>query len=225
MSSFYWFFKTIFYIILKVFNRLEVIGSENVPEKGGVIVAANHVSYLDPLVIGAALKRRATYMAKEGLFKIPMLGIFVRSFSFPVRRGRPQPSTIKEAVRRLKQGELIVMFPEGGRSVDGNLLEAKRGVGAIAAISRMPVVPIFIKGTENALPVGAKFLCPAKITVIFGNPIGIDKEETDKQYQERISRDMMEAIRNLNSKELRAKSKGLKTFYSMLLVLCSMLIQ
>lgn len=200
MSSFYWFFKATFYIILKVFNRLEVIGSENVPEKGGVIVAANHVSYLDPLVIGAALKRRATYMAREELFNIPVIGAFVMSFSFPVRRGKPQPSTIKEAVKRLKQGELIVMFPEGGRSVDGSLLEAKRGVGVIAAISRMPVVPIFIKGTEKALPVGAKFLCPAKITVIFGNPIESDKEETDKQYQERISRDIIEAIKNLKVK-------------------------
>ena len=200
MSSLYWFFKTIFYIILTVFNRLEVIGSGNVPEKGGVMLAANHVSYLDPLVIGAALKRRATYMAREGLFNIPMLGAFVRSFSFPVRRGRPQPSTIKEAVRRLKQGELIVMFPEGGRSVNGNLLDAKRGVGVIAAISRMPVVPTLIKGTEKALPVGAKFLRSAKITVIFGTPIRVDKEETDKQYQERISRDIIEAIKNLKVK-------------------------
>jgi len=200
LSSLYWFFKTIFYIILTVFNRLEVIGSGNVPEKGGVMLAANHVSYLDPLVIGAALKRRATYMAREGLFNIPMLGAFVRSFSFPVRRGRPQPSTIKEAVRRLKQGELIVMFPEGGRSVNGNLLDAKRGVGVIAAISRMPVVPTLIKGTEKALPVGAKFLRSAKITVIFGTPIRVDKEETDKQYQERISRDIIEAIKNLKVK-------------------------
>lgn len=200
MSSFYWFFRAIFYIILKVFNRLEVIGSENIPKEGGVIVAANHVSYLDPPVIGVALKRRATYMAKEGLFNIPLLGVFIRSFCFPVRRGRPQPSTIKEAIKRLKQGELIVMFPEGGRSVDGSLLDAKRGVGVIAAISRMLVVPTLIKGTEKVLPVGASFLRPAKITVIFGNPVEIGREETDKQYQEKISRDIMERIQNLKFK-------------------------
>lgn len=200
MSSFYWFFRAIFYIILKVFNRLEVIGSENIPKEGGVIVAANHVSYLDPPVIGVALKRRATYMAKEGLFNIPLLGVFIRSFCFPVGRGRPQPSTIKEAIKRLKQGELIVMFPEGGRSVDGSLLDAKRGVGVIAAISKMLVVPTLIKGTEKVLPVGASFLRPAKITVIFGNPVEIGREETDKQYQERISRDIMERIQNLKFK-------------------------
>jgi 1-acyl-sn-glycerol-3-phosphate acyltransferase len=202
----YWFFKAILYIFFKVFHRLEVVGSENVPEEGGVIVAANHVSYLDPPLMGAALKRQATYMAKEGLFKIPILGAVIRLFSVPIRRGRPQPSTIKEAVNRLKKGELIVMFPEGSRSVDGNILDAKRGIGVIAAISRMPVVPALIKGTEKALPVGARFLRPAKITVIFGNPIVTDNEETDKQFQDRISRDIMETIKNLKGEEQRAKN-------------------
>lgn len=200
MSCLYWFFRAIFYIFLKVFNRLEVIGSKNVPDKGGVIVAANHVSYLDPPVIGAALKRRATYMAKQELFKIPLIGIFVKSFSFPVNRDRPQPSTIKEAVSRLKEGELIVIFPEGGRSVDGSLLDAKRGVGIIAAISRMPVVPALIEGTEKALPAGRKFLRPAKIKVIFGNPIEVKKEEKDRHFQEGISRDIMEIIKKLKCK-------------------------
>lgn len=222
---FYRFIKIIISVFLKVFNRLEVIGSENVPEKGGVIVAANHVSYLDPPVIGAALKRRPTYIAKHELFNIPLLGTFIKLFSLPVNREKPQPSTIKEAVRRLKQGELIVMFPEGGRSADGNFLDAKRGVGMIAAISRMPIVPALIKGTEKALPVGAKFLRLTKIEVIFGKPIEIETSETDKHYQERISKDILEVIKKLNSKELRAKSKGFKTFCSMLLAPCSMLIQ
>lgn len=86
------------------------------------------MSYLDPLVIGIALKRRATYMARQGLFKIPLLRTFIKAFCLPVNRGRPQPSTIKEAVKRLKQGKLIVMFPEGGRSVDGNLLDARGNI-------------------------------------------------------------------------------------------------
>jgi 1-acyl-sn-glycerol-3-phosphate acyltransferase len=200
LSFIYLICRAILFIFFKIFNRIEVIGAENVPLTGGVIVAANHVSYLDPLVIGVALKRRATYMAREGLFKILLLGAFVRSFSFPVKRDRPQASTIKEAIHRLKQGELIVMFPEGGRSVDGRVLDAKRGVGLIVAISRMPVVPTLIKGTEKALPVGAKFLRPVKITVIFGNPIEIDKEETDKQFKERISNGIMEAIKHLKFK-------------------------
>lgn len=202
MSSLYWFFRHTFFIFFKVFNRLRVTGYENVPGTGGVIVAANHASYLDPLVVGAALKRRATYMAKEGLFKIPAIGEFVRSFSFPVRRDRPQPSTIKEAVRRLKNGELIVMFPEGGRSAGGSILDAKRGVAVIAALSRVPVVPALVRGTDASLPVGGRLLRPAKITVTFGKPLEVAKGETDKEYQERICADMMDTI-----KELRVKSE------------------
>lgn len=200
MSSLYWFFRNTFFIFFKVFNRLKVTGSENVPVTGGVIVAANHASYLDPLVVGAALKRRATYMAKEGLFKIPVIGEFVRSFSFPVRRDRPQPSTIKEAVRRLKDGDLIVMFPEGGRSVGGSILDAKRGVAVIAALSRVPVVPALVSGTDASLPVGGRLLRPAKITVTFGKPLEVGRGETDREYQERICKDMMDTIKKLKVK-------------------------
>lgn len=205
---FYHLLRTIFYIIFKVFNRLEVSGSENIPEKGGVIVAANHVSYLDPPVIGAALKRRAAYIAKEGLFRIPLLGWGIKAFSFPVNRDRPQPSTIKEAVSRLKQGGVLVLFPEGGRSADGSFLDAKRGVGMIAAMSAALVVPTLIEGTDKALPLGAIFLKPAKIRVVFGTPIKIETKEKDKQFQERITREIMERIRNLKNNELRAKSQG-----------------
>jgi len=197
LSPLYWFFRHTFFVFFKVFNRLRVTGSENVPDTGGVIVAANHASYLDPLVVGAALKRRATYMAKEGLFKIPLIGEFVRSFSFPVRRDKPQPSTIKEAVRRLKGGELIVMFPEGGRSAGGGMLDAKRGVAVIAALSRASVVPALVSGTDASLPVGGKILRPAKITVMFGKPLEAGSGETDREYQERISKEMMEEIKKL----------------------------
>jgi len=199
LSSLYWFFRHTFFIFFRVFNRLKVIGHENVPGTGGVIVAANHASYLDPLVVGAALKRRATYMAKEGLFKIPAIGEFVKSFSFPVRRDRPQPSTVKEAVRRLRKGDLIVMFPEGGRSVGGSMLDAKRGVAVIAALSRAPIIPALVSGTDASLPVGGKLLRPAKITVIFGKPLEVGSGETDREYQERICEDIMDTIRKLKS--------------------------
>lgn len=196
-SLFYQLLRTIFFIFLKVFNRLEVIGYENIPEKGGVIVAANHVSYLDPPVIGVALKRQAAFIAKERLFRIPLIGRGIKAFSFPVKRDRPQPSTIKEAVSRLKRGGVLVLFPEGGRSANGSFLDAKRGVGMIAATSSTPVVPALIEGTDRAFPVGARFFRPAKIRVVFGTPLKIEKKETDKHFQERISREIMERIKKL----------------------------
>jgi 1-acyl-sn-glycerol-3-phosphate acyltransferase len=192
--------RTILYVFFKVFNRIEVIGGENVPKNGGVIVAANHISYLDPPVLGVALKRRPTYIAKEGLFRIPFIGGIVRACCFPVKRDKPQPSIIKEAVTRLKKGGVLVLFPEGSRSADGNFLDAKRGVGMIAGISVVPVVPALIEGTDRALPVGAKLLRPAKIKVVFGNPLTIGEKETDKICQERISREIMDSIRKLKIK-------------------------
>lgn len=204
LSSLYNFFKAILYIFFRVFYRLEIIGQENIPEKGGVIIASNHVSYLDPPVLGVSINRRTTFMAREGLFRIPILGMFVKSFSFPVRRGKPQPSTIKEAVKRLNNGELIVIFPEGGRSPDGTLLEAKRGIGVIACLSNCVIIPTLISGTEKALPVGARFLHPAKIKVIFGKPIK-PLDSPDKDAQEKICENITGAIRELKSKFINSK--------------------
>jgi len=217
--------RALLYIFFKLFNRLEVIGGKNVPKNGGVIVAANHVSYLDPPVLGVALKRRPTYIAKEGLFRIPFIGRIVRACCFPVKRDKPQPSIIKEAVTRLKGGGVLILFPEGSRSADGNFLDAKRGVGMIAGMSAVPVVPTLIEGTDRAFPVGAKLLRPAKIKVVFGNPITIRGKETGKVSQERISREIMETIRKLKNKERRTKGKELKSLYVILFALCSVLIQ
>lgn len=200
LSSLYNFFKAILYVFFRVFYRLEIIGQENIPKEGGVIIASNHVSYLDPPVLGVSINRRTTFMAREGLFRIPVLGTFVKSFSFPVRRGKPQPSTIKEAVRRLNKGELIVIFPEGGRSPDGTLMEAKRGIGVIACLSKCAIIPAFISGTEKALPVGARFLHPAKIKVIFGKPIKPLENSLNKDAQEKICESITNAIRELKNK-------------------------
>ena len=152
-------------------------------------------------MIGAAIrKRQSTFMAKRGLFKIPLIGAFVKTFSFPVDRDTPQPSTIKEAVRRLKKGELIVMFPEGGRSRDGSLLDAKRGTGLIAALSGAKVIPAYLDGTDTVLPAGAKFVSLSKIRIIFGDPIETKDRESGKDFQERIGNDIMKEIRNLKKK-------------------------
>jgi len=197
-------FATIFFFLLfKAFFRLKIINIENLPQKGGVIVVSNHVSHLDPLVIGSAIKmRQSTFMAKRALFKIPLVGTFVKTFSFPVDRETPQPSTIKEAVRRLKNGELIVMFPEGGRSRDGSLRDAKRGTVLIASLSGAKVVPAYIDGTDKALPAGSRFIRLSKIRVIFGKPIESGKTfaSRGKDFQDKIGNDIMKEISNLKSK-------------------------
>ena len=119
MSPAYRIVKIFLYALFKVFYGLEAFGLENIPKEGGFIMAANHASYFDPPVLGGVSTRRVRFMAREGLFNIPVFRTFIKIFSFPVRRDKPHPSAIKEAVSRLRRGELIVMFPEGRRSVDG----------------------------------------------------------------------------------------------------------
>ncbi|NOZ25535.1 MAG: 1-acyl-sn-glycerol-3-phosphate acyltransferase [Nitrospirae bacterium] len=177
----------------------EVRGAENIPAEGGVIIAANHMSHLDPPLIGVCIKRRAVFMAKSSLFHVPVIGWFVRRFSIPVDRGTARPSTIKEAVRRLKEGGLVVMFPEGTRSREGDVGGGKRGVAMVAAMARAKVVPALIEGTEKALPAGAAFLRPTKIRVTFGRPLEYERLETSKGFQQRVTDEIMERIRELKN--------------------------
>lgn len=198
------FYKLAAFIIRLIFHvngGLTVAGTEKIPEKGGVIIAANHISYLDPPLIGAVIPRKATFMARRGLFDVPVLGWIIKSAAFPVHRGKTRPSTIKEAINRLKNNELIVMFPEGRRSETGNLLEAKRGIGMIASLSKVPVIPALISGTDRALPVDAKWIRRSKITVMFGNPIYFPENDGNSFRQhhqhEEISNKIMNAIKDL----------------------------
>lgn len=193
----YYLFKIIFTVFYKILFRNEVKGEHNIPESGGVIIASNHLSYLDPPLIGISMKRQAYFMAKESLFKNPLIGWFVRIFSISVDRESPKPSTIKEAVKLLKDGKVLVLFPEGGRSKDGDIGGGKRGVAMIAAMSRAPVVPALIEGTDRALPKGASFLRPVKVKITFGPPVEIKTDESTKDYQNRLTEEIMERIRQL----------------------------
>lgn len=195
----YWMFRRAFLIFYTIFLRLKVYGAENVPAQGGLIVAANHLSFLDPPLVGASLKRRATYLAKRGLFSHPLLGKFVSTFSLPVDRDAPKPSTIKEAVRRLRSGELIVMFPEGTRQAGKNEPDAKRGVALMASLSDVPVVPVLIEGTDKALPRGSKLVRPARVAVTFGLPLVRGGSEGQQEYQQRIAATIMEEIKKLKN--------------------------
>jgi 1-acyl-sn-glycerol-3-phosphate acyltransferase len=191
-------------LILKINGGLKIIGTENVPNTGGIIIASNHISYLDPLILGAISPRQVTFMARKGLFTMPLIGAFVKQYAFPVDREKPQPSTIKQAVKHIRSGEVITIFPEGRRNETGDFLQAKRGLGMIACMTQAPVVPVLIIGSDRALPVGARWLKRAKVTVIFdkpvyhGNTIDTSKKH-DHALHEKISKNVMDAIIQLSS--------------------------
>jgi len=149
---------------LRTFRGFRVIGVERIPSTGPLIVACNHVSYLDPPALGAAVPRPVLYMAKVELFRIPVLGPLIRALgAFPVDRSRGDVAAIKAAVRVLQDGAVFGIFPEGGRNLEGDK-KPQMGVALLASLSGATVIPAYLAGTS-----GAKRF--ASVTVTFGEPV------------------------------------------------------
>lgn len=130
--------------------RWDVNGVENVPETGGLIVVANHVSLNDPPVLGAALPRKINYMAKKELFDNFFLDKLLKKFgAFPVKRGRGDMGAIKKALKTVRQEKVLGLFPEGTRSQTGKLKRAKSGIVLIATKAQVPILPVGLKGTKK----------------------------------------------------------------------------
>jgi 1-acyl-sn-glycerol-3-phosphate acyltransferase len=150
-----------------------VTGREHVPRTGPALIAANHISFLDPPTVGAAIRfRRTYYFAKQELFRIPLFGWLIRKcYAFPVDREGDDKEAFRHAINLLKAGELLTVFPEGGRSPDGSLQPFARGAALIAARAGAPIIPCALSGTDRVLPRGARFLHRGFIQVSFARPI------------------------------------------------------
>ena len=172
-SALYSFSKATLWTLFRVGFSLSVRGQEHVPSTGPCILACNHVSFLDPPVLGATSPRRVDFMARSSLFENPLLGAYMRTLEqISLRRGELDISALREAVKRLRQGRVVALFPEGGRQRNGELGTAKRGVGLLAVTGRAPIVPVLIQGTYQAMsPERPMRLHPAKISVAFSEPI------------------------------------------------------
>ena len=182
----------LFYIIV---YRIHVIGGENIPkQKGGYIIASNHVSNNDPPVVGITFKGKYTFMAKEELFHMnPIFTWLIKRLgAFPVKRGAKDTSAIDKALESLKEGRIFVIFPEGTRSKDGTLGRAKSGVTLIAAQAKVPVVPVFIKYGRN------KFR--QNIYISIGKMIPaehFDVDISDRKMLKQVSSTIMDEIAHL----------------------------
>jgi len=200
----YWFGFLLFNLTLPFYLRLKVRGRENVPRKGPLIVASNHISYLDPPVIGAAVPRILHYMAKSELFRIPVFNGLIRFLNaYPVRRGKPDRRALKYTLDLLMMGEAVLTFPEGTRSRDGRLRPPEPGTGFIALMSRAPVLPVGVVGTDKALPQGCPFLLPRRVEVRIGKPLTFPDlyGKPSREGAEEASWRIMEAIARLLDKE------------------------
>lgn len=168
--------KFICWLVFRLGFGLEVTGQAHVPTSGAFILASNHVSYLDPPLTGAACPRQLRFMARADLFDQPLLGTFLRAVRvIPLRRGEGDVMAIRHAIVCLRHGEAVAIFPEGGRQFSGELGVARRGVGLLAEAAHVPIVPVLVTGTFEALPPQATRLHRAKIRVAFGPPIPYTK--------------------------------------------------
>jgi 1-acyl-sn-glycerol-3-phosphate acyltransferase len=163
---FYDFAKRFVRLMARVLWRARVYGSENVPLRGPLIVACNHVSYLDPPVLGSFCPRRVSYMAKKELFTIPVLGQVIRALgAYDVDRQGSATRAIKRSLQVLEAGGAIGIFPEGTRNPTGTV-SAQTGVALLASLAQVPVVPACVYGTDRALRLG-------RIDVAFGAPMAL----------------------------------------------------
>lgn len=145
---FYEIARNIVSFVFHIKFKMTVLGRENIPkEKGGYIIASNHVSNYDPPMVGVVFGGKYTFMAKEELFRVnPVFTWLIKKLgAFPVKRGSKDSSAIDNALESLNDGRIFVIFPEGTRSKDGELGKPKSGVSLIAARAHVPVVPVFVK--------------------------------------------------------------------------------
>ena len=185
----------LFRLVYAICFRSRVFHPERVPLTGPVIIASNHLSFLDPPLVGTGVKRSINYMARKSLFRYPGVGALLRSWNaVPIDRDGGSASGLKEILDRLKRGGAIILFPEGTRSVDGKLQPARSGVGLAIIKSNAPVVPTRVFGTFEAYGKGITIPRPHRIAVKYGEPMGFatlraeaktcTKERLKQIYQE-----------------------------------------
>lgn len=148
--------------------RWEIKGSKNVPQKGPLLVVANHMSQMDVLILASSLGRKATFMAKEELFHPEIKGWFFRQINcFPVRKGETDVKAIRDAIQVLSKGRVLIMFPEGHRSRESQLKQGLTGSVLVAIHSGTPIIPVGISGTDQFKNFASLFRRPL-VTVNIG---------------------------------------------------------
>ncbi|MFQ6031626.1 MAG: lysophospholipid acyltransferase family protein [Candidatus Zixiibacteriota bacterium] len=188
-------------LLLRFFWRFRKKGAELIPKKGGVIIASNHAAYVDPPFLGAASTRELYYFAKSELFNNRLFGWLIRKYNaFPITRGSFDRKGISQATGILRRKKALLLFPEGTRSKDGNLMEPKLGAGKIALEAGVPIVPAYIANSKNLL---STFLKRKKLVILFGAPIfkgWLDKIPRNKEGYKRIGQEIMSRIKILKEK-------------------------
>ncbi len=190
--------RAVLVLLLRFAFRMEVKGAENIPKRGGVIMAPNHRSLIDHPVVGCITKRQVWFMGKEELFKSPMAARLLRALgAFPVRRGRPDRASLQRGLELLRDGEVVGIYPEGTRRPENRFEQLEEGFAYIAMKSAAPIVPVAISGTEAVFPRGRKLPKFVKIRVVIGEPFRLGEMASGVLPRGRIREATAEAQRRL----------------------------
>lgn len=172
MTPFYRVSRFVMRLFFQSMGGLDVVGTDKIPTDGHGIIACNHLSYMDPPLIAAAVRRSCCFMARSTLFRNPLFALLIRNLgAFPVNRDNPTRSLVRHVLALLEAGNVVVMFPEGTRSEDGRLQHGESGIAAFVHWSGAPVIPAAVIGSNKMLSRSQRWPHRAHTRVIFGDPI------------------------------------------------------
>lgn len=198
----YYFLWGLTLIIFKVSFKIKIRGKGNIPSKGPAVVASNHLSYLDPIVLGLITPRRMNFIAKEELFENSLFRALISQLgAFPLKRERFDRAGYEKALAILREGGILILFPEGTRAQHGKPGHLRQGAVRIALRAGVPLVPIVIAGTDSILPRGKRTIRLGKIRVEVGKPLAAVK--LDKTQDSRRETDELLGSLKRRMKKLR----------------------
>jgi len=191
-------------VVLRLWFGFRVDGREHEPATGPVVIVSNHLSDLDPLIVGSAVKRRVGFMAKQELFEVPGVRWWVSACgAFPVRRGEPDRQALRTAMRLLEGGGVLVMFPEGTRGTTRELRPPEPGAALLALRTGATVLPVAVIGSDEVMPRGSHHLRRATVRVRIGEPIPVPRPsprpqgKRDREEIDALGRQFMGALARL----------------------------
>jgi 1-acyl-sn-glycerol-3-phosphate acyltransferase len=185
----YGFAKSVVYAVFKPWFRIKVIGLENFPKEGGLLLCTNHIHNFDPPVVGITSPRTVHFMAKEELFSVPILGkLLPKINAFPVKRGMSDREALRTGLKVLKDGHVLGLFPEGHRSKTGELGKGLAGAGFFALRTDAKVLPCAIIGPYKSF---------SPLKVIYGKPMDMDELRSRKASAEEVTELIMDEIHKL----------------------------
>lgn len=198
----YWLGHTFFKNLALGLFDYRVHGREKLNRPGPALLVCNHASFVDPPLVGVAFDEEIHYLARKTLMSNPVAKLVYKTWnSIPVDQEKPDMSSLKAVIRLLKQGKKVLIFPEGARTPDGNMLPGLPGVGLIIAKAQAPVIPLRLFGTREAMPYGSSLMHPSEISLVVGDEWHYDPakyQESGKELYQRISDEMMSEISALS---------------------------